>query len=225
MTGIEFAGRELVFDVSGALYYPSQRLLVVADLHIEKGRSVGLRHRRPLPPYDTRETLARLSDVVARYDPLVVACLGDSFHDAGAMQRFEPADRQVITLLASGRRWVWIAGNHDPAIPASMGGERMHELATDGLLFQHDYRGTDGAVIGHYHPVAAVSIGGRVLRKRCFVVTDACLIMPAFGSYAGGLNVLHPALADLAGDRSKIFLLGSRGVHAVSRSRLLPDGA
>jgi DNA ligase-associated metallophosphoesterase len=199
-------------------------MLVVADLHIEKGRSIGLRHRRPLPPYDTRETLRRLSDVIARYDPHLVVCLGDSFHDAGAMLSLEPTDKEAIALLASGRRWVWVAGNHDPAIPASMGGERMDELMANGLLFRHDDNGADGVVIGHYHPVAVLPIGGRVIRRRCFLIADRCLIMPAFGSYAGGLNILHPTLTGVAGEAAKIFLLGGRQVHAVPRSRLLGDG-
>ncbi len=221
---IVFAGAEVLLDVGGALYYPTERLLVVADLHIEKGRSIGLRLRRPLPPYDTRETLRRLSAAIALYEPRTIACLGDSFHDANALLSLEPTDRDAINLLAVGKRWIWIVGNHDPFVPSGMGGEVVDQLTIGSLVFRHDYDGGTGVVIGHFHPVAATLLGGRLLRRRCFVATNQLLIMPAFGSYTGGLNIRHPVLAGLVGTEPDVFMLGSRGVHRIHWSRLMSDG-
>lgn len=224
MTTIVFAGAQILLDAGGALYYPAEQLLVVADLHIEKGRSIGLHLRRPLPPYDTRETLRRLSAAVVCYKPRTIVCLGDSFHDANALLSLEPTDRDAINLLAIDKRWIWITGNHDPFVPAGMGGEVVDQLKIGSLVFKHNYDGGTGVVIGHFHPVAATMLGGRLLRRRCFVATKQVLIMPAFGSYTGGLNIRHPTLANLIGTEPDVFMLGAHGVHPIDRSRLISDG-
>lgn len=218
----EFCSVQIILDASGALYYPAERLLVVADLHIEKGRSIGLRFRRPIPPYDTHETLRRLNEVVMRYDPKIIICLGDSFHDSAAMLRFEPAERNTIAVVAAGRRWIWIIGNHDPIISTNLGGEVAEQITIGPLLFRHSGIDGNGVVIGHFHPVAKACINGQILRRRCFVFTEQLIIMPAFGSYTGGLNVLHPVL-DKGLGVTHIFMLGSRGVYLVNRSQLLKD--
>ena len=49
------AGVDFVADPAGALYWPAQRLLAVADLHFEKGSSIAARGVL-LPPYDTAAT-------------------------------------------------------------------------------------------------------------------------------------------------------------------------
>ncbi|HYS47817.1 MAG TPA: phosphoesterase, partial [Xanthobacteraceae bacterium] len=83
---VAVAGIALVADADGALYWPEQHLLVVADLHLEKGSSYAVRGVL-LPPYDTAATLAALARVVVRYRPRIVVALGDSFHDGDGPQR------------------------------------------------------------------------------------------------------------------------------------------
>ena len=53
---------------AGALWWADERLLVVADLHLEKGSSFA-RRGQLLPPYDTPETLARLGRLLDRFEP------------------------------------------------------------------------------------------------------------------------------------------------------------
>src|SRR5215510_1433865 len=108
-------------DISGALLWQEQRLLVVSDLHLEKGSSFAARGVL-LPPYDTAATLSRLAAVIARHNPRMVIALGDSFHDREAPARLSDPDRDAITAMQAGRDWIWIAGNHDPALPCDLGG-------------------------------------------------------------------------------------------------------
>src|SRR3954471_3693529 len=103
----------LAADCAGALYWPDESLLVVADLHLEKGSSFA-RRGMLLPPYDTTETLARLARLIACYAPRRVIALGDNFHDGDGPARLSPADRTSLAALQRGRDWIWIAGNHDP---------------------------------------------------------------------------------------------------------------
>src|SRR5262245_9487624 len=118
---IRLAGAQILADPSGALYWPHESALVVADLHLEKGSGLAARGTL-LPPYDTAATLARLSGIVARYAPRLVVALGDSFHDGGGPARMAASDGAALAALQRGRDWLWIAGNHDPEPTRTMGG-------------------------------------------------------------------------------------------------------
>ena len=110
---LTLAGVEFVADLSGVLFHEAERLLVVADLHLEKGSAYAAR-RVLLPPYDTAATLARLAAVVMRLAPRAIVALGNSFHDVRAGERMADEDRRALADLQRGRDFLWIAGNHDP---------------------------------------------------------------------------------------------------------------
>ena len=78
---VQVNGERLLADADGALVWPTRRTLIVADLHLEKGSSYG-RHGTLLPPYDSRNTLNRLTALAKRHAPRRIIALGDSFHDA-----------------------------------------------------------------------------------------------------------------------------------------------
>src|SRR5690242_179043 len=143
----------MLADFSGALFWEEQRLLVVSDLHLEKGSSFAARGVL-LPPYDTAATLGRLAAVVARHDPRMVIALGDSFHDRRAHERLSAPDRDAITALQARREWIWISGNHDPALPSNLGGMVATEVAIGRIRFRHEPTGAIGEIAGHLHPKA-----------------------------------------------------------------------
>jgi uncharacterized protein len=214
-------GADLLADLSGALVWPERRLLAVADLHLEKGSGFASRGQL-LPPYDTAQTLAQLAAVIERHDPETVVCLGDSFHDGKAGQRLGQADGERLAGLIGGRRWIWILGNHDPAPPLHLGGAAQAELTLGPLLFRHiaAAEASPGEVSGHFHPKAALNWRGRRLGGRCFIGDDRRLILPAFGAYAGGLDVRDPAIAGLFGQRTRIHILGQSRLHSFLAGQL-----
>jgi hypothetical protein len=134
---IELAGESLAADVAGALYWPRERLLAVADLHLEKGSSFAARGSL-LPPYDTADTLIRLRRLIETYVPRCVVALGDSFHDRGGGDRLSDRDRGHLSVLQRDRDWIWIAGNHDPAPIRGIGGTSASALAIGPLSFRHE---------------------------------------------------------------------------------------
>ena len=222
---LRLAGRAFVADPSGALFCPEERLLVVADLHLEKGSSYAAR-RVFLPPYDTSATLARLAAVVGRLNPKRVVALGDSFHDGSASSRLMPHDVQALRAMQVGRDWLWIAGNHDPAPPATLEGDHGNELHLGTLRLCHEPSAASngGEIAGHLHPVAIVGGSGAAVRRRCFVADAMRCVMPAFGAYAGGLNVLDRAFALLfGGTEPYAHVLGQAAVFSVGRRRCLVD--
>jgi DNA ligase-associated metallophosphoesterase len=208
----------------GVLWWADERLLAVADLHFEKGSSFA-RRGQLLPPYDTADTLSRLARLVARLDPRIVVALGDSFHDDGGPARLSPRDRDSLAALQAGRDWVWIAGNHDPAAPAGLAGAHVETFAIGRVVFRHEpsRRPVPGEIAGHLHPAARVVGRGRSVRRRCFVGDGARLILPAFGAYAGGLNVLDPAFDGLFAHPLRAFVLGAERVYPVGRDGLGMD--
>jgi len=219
------AGVALVADPAGALYWPEEKLLVVADLHLEKGSSFAARGVL-LPPYDTATTLSRLARLAERYAPRGVIALGDSFHDGGGPARMAEVDRASLQVLQRGRDWIWIAGNHDPDRCDNVGGHFTDISAVGALTFRHRPSPfpAEGEVAGHLHPLACVARRGRVVRRRCFACDGRRAVLPAFGAYAGGLNVRDRAVVSLFGTLSfTAHLLGAGRLYVVPAARCLAD--
>jgi DNA ligase-associated metallophosphoesterase len=222
---IVIAGTTLVADPAGALYWPDERLLAVADLHLEKGSSFAVRGVL-LPPYDTTAALARLAKLIERYSPALVVALGDSFHDGGGPARMPQVARAALSALQRGRDWLWLAGNHDPDPPRGLGGSVAEELAIGALTFRHEPspQAIDGEISGHLHPMARVAQRGRGIARRCFAADGKRLVMPAFGAYAGGLNIRDRTFVTLFGALSfTAHLLGAGRLYAIPAARCLSD--
>lgn len=213
MAFISLGGVKLRPDCSGALIWDDARTIIVADLHFEKASSFA-RRGQPLPPYDTAATLAALDEVIARTQPLRVVCLGDSFHDPIAADEMPTAFRAQLADLMAGRTWIWVAGNHDRAIPGWLGGERVDELTLGEIAFRHEAgAGSGPEVSGHFHPKATVSARGRMLTRPCFIYDESRVILPAFGAFTGGLNITDRAIASRFPGAFGVALLGRRALH------------
>jgi DNA ligase-associated metallophosphoesterase len=216
---LEVLGVSFIADLSGALFWEEQGLLVVSDLHLEKGSSFA-RRGVLLPPYDTAATLELLGVLIGRRNPRMVIALGDSFHDSDAHNRLSRADSEAIVAMQARRDWIWISGNHDPALPSDIGGIVAEEVAVGPIVFRHEPTGAPGEIAGHLHPKARVATRGRSMERRCFACDGERAVMPAFGAYTGGLSIRDAAFA-------KIFqtlgfmahVLGDNRLHSIAASR------
>lgn len=222
---VSICGKAFLAHKSGALYWPSERALIVADMHFEKGSAFAARGQM-LPPYDTRATLTKLAHVIDTYQPETVIALGDSFHDANAASRMCAMDLDGLAMLQEGRDWIWITGNHDPVVDRRLGGYVLSELSVEGLTFRHEPR--NGAVTheiaGHLHPAARLVLNGTGLRRPCFVGNGLRLVLPAFGAFTGGLNILDIAFEPVFGvDGMMVWMLGQEGLYPVAPRLLRED--
>ncbi|WP_442579227.1 ligase-associated DNA damage response endonuclease PdeM [Mesorhizobium sp. ASY16-5R] len=220
----EFAGESAVCDWRGALFFPDLGLLAVSDLHLEKGSSAA-RRGSLVPPYDTAATLARLKSAIDDFAPKIVVSLGDSFHDGEGSARMPDIFRDMLVSLMTGRDWFWVSGNHDPDPPKGVGGESVRELSVGSLLFRHEpsLDAGEGEIAGHLHPCARIVQRGRSVRRRCFAADGRRMIMPAFGSYTGSLNVLDRAFAGLfRRDGLMAYMLGADRTYAIAGRMLRP---
>lgn len=228
MQEFEIAGARVVAERSGALWWPEQSLLAVADLHFEKGSAYAVRTGQMLPPYDTLATLKIFSAAVERLQPRRIVCLGDNFHDADGPSRLEPQARSAIQALMRGRRFVWIEGNHDAAAALELGGESTPELEMGGLVFRHEPQpGFDasGEICGHLHPVTTVVTRAKRIRRRCFVSDGSRCVMPALGTFTGGLDVFDAAIAKLFRAGFVTYALGRDRVYPFSHGLRASAGA
>ncbi len=220
---VTVAGEPVQLRPAGTLWLPQYSTLVVADLHLEKGSAYAMRGQL-LPPYDTRETLQRLTDEVRETAPDRLVFLGDSLHDMGAISRIPVQDREAIIALTQQLELVWISGNHDPDGGSAFGGKTLETLRLGALELCHEPKSghQHGEVAGHLHPCAKLSGAGGSLRRRCFVSDGKRLILPAFGAYTGGLNVLDEAYSGLFDGKTCAYLTG-RKISPVRLDRLSHD--
>lgn len=221
---VSLCGKSFIADVSGALYWPAEKALIVADLHFEKGSSFAARGQM-LPPYDTRETLLQLAKAVDRFGAKTVIALGDSFHDRNAAERMPASELEKLRIMQDACEWIWVTGNHDPEIADWLGGYVVPEVTVEGITLRHEPRGawTTHEIAGHLHPAARIARDGFTLRRPCFIGNGLRLVMPAFGSYAGGLNVMDDAFEPLFGRESfAVWMLGQEGLYPIA-TRLLKE--
>lgn len=220
---MDLSGVAVGLRPSGALWIERERMLVVADLHLEKGSAFAARGQM-LPPYDTRAALRRIVALVDELKPATVISLGDSFHDRRARPRMAADDVESVRSLTGATDWVWVEGNHDPSPPDDLGGRITHELKLGPLTFRHEpTRGARGEIAGHLHPCARVVSRGRSVRSRCFASDGVQMVMPAYGALTGGLNVLDDAFTALFPRGLIVGVIGRDGVYAAGADRLVGD--
>lgn len=226
---VHIGADRLMLDPSGALFWPARRLLAVSDLHLEKGTSFA-RRGMLLPPWDTQATLDRLALLLRRYRPVTVVTIGDSFHDRAAAARLPAAEVARIRAMTAAFRFVWVLGNHDPEPAEQLGGEWVDEFADGNLIFRHQASprlhaaGQNGEICGHHHPKATVSVRGGVQTRPCFVAGPRRLMLPAFGAYTGGLDVMHPEIFSLFPRGGRVFLLGRDRLFSFSLAQVAAAG-
>jgi DNA ligase-associated metallophosphoesterase len=194
------AGHELALGQGRALYWPAERALLVADLHLEKASWLAQRGQM-LPPYDSRDTLERLADAVRITDARRVITLGDNFHDDAGALRLDAHCTGMLEALTRALDWVWITGNHDEELPRGFGGTIVPELEVGGITLRHEARAGETApeLSGHYHPKMRMTVRNRHIARPCAVLGRSNsgaerMILPAFGTLTGGLDAGAPEI-------------------------------
>lgn len=195
MLPFSFANQDFLASPDGALFWPREKALLVADLHLEKASWFAMAGQM-LPPYDSIATLEALTRDVARTGAARLYCLGDSFHDSSGSDRLPPRARALLEALTAALDWVWIVGNHDHGQTDQIGGRIVEEVEVGGIVLRHEaVRGDPTPELsGHYHPKLRLRMKGRHVSRRCYVMSDTKLILPAYGSLTGGLDAHHPEI-------------------------------
>ncbi len=207
MVPLSFAHHEFRASPAGTLYWPAERAILVADLHLEKA-SWFARLGQMLPPYDSLATLQALAEEIERTNAERLYCLGDSFHDRFGCERLPADARELLLRLTSQVDWVWIAGNHDLGIADHCGGRIEEECDVGGIVLRHEavVGEVRPEISGHFHPKMRLNLKGRNVSRRCFVASATKLILPAYGALTGGLDAGHPEIVRKVGSRASALV-------------------
>lgn len=221
MVPLSFANEEWLLAEGRALYWPREKTLLVADLHLEKASYFAVRGQ-PLPPYDSRETLERIAHAIRLTGARRIIALGDNFHDSDGAKRLEPYAKGMLDALTRAVDWVWITGNHDSAMEAVCGGTLAEELEISGMVLRHKAKEgeTRPELSGHFHPRLQMSVHNRRISRPCAVLSLGSdkrkpfatrMILPAFGAFTGGMNAGDPAILAALQPAEKIDALVPAG--------------
>lgn len=219
----EWANQWCHADASGALFIEEPKLLIVSDLHLEKASHYSAKGRF-LPPYDSEKTLRKLQNVVQTFKPKTVLSLGDAFHDNEGRNRLSDNCIKLLDEISKITEFIWVIGNHDAGELKHNSMQSHTEIERAGIRFIHEadtsMSAEDGfEVSGHFHPCATIIQRGRRLRRRCFAMDQKRMIMPAFGSLTGNLNISDPIYTPLFQKAEmSVILLGERSAHHIPRA-------
>lgn len=207
MVPFSFCSVDFCALAEGALFHRASASLLVADLHLEKATSYGVRGQM-LPPYDSIETLRRVAALVERCEAEAVWCLGDSFHDVQGAGRLPGEALDLLSGLTARTRWTWIVGNHDRTLRESFGGTVAAEAELDGICLRHEADPADPRpeISGHYHPRLKVVLRGRRVSRPCFVAGRSKVILPSFGVLTGGMDAADPVILRAVGPDARALI-------------------
>ncbi|MGO9986392.1 MAG: metallophosphoesterase [Rhodomicrobium sp.] len=225
-TRVLVSGKSMIADPTGAIFWPAENALIVADLQLSNCSYLES-HDVLLPPYDTASSFEKLEEALDRYDPARVITLGNSFQDLDS-DGLSHHQLDWLQDMMEGREWYWVAGHSTCALPDAIGGTLVPQLMLGGIKFRAEAVRAPVAneIAGGLHPVAQVSQYGHLLRGRCFVTNGMRLILPSVGNYSAGTNVLSPAFDPFLGQGGLfVWFLTQGRVHPVAPPQLIEDYA
>ena len=209
---INFANEDFYAYPNSALYWKRLNIIIVADLHLGKSISFA-KQKQFLPPYDTKETLAKLFRCINEFEPSKLIIVGDLLHDMFSVNSFQEKDHQNFNKYTKNTQFIWVKGNHDYDIEIN-GFTKVLNYKVENIIFNHiPIKSTNFQICGHYHPKVKISHRGKSIYKSSFVHNDKLLILPSFGTLTGGLIINQEPLRDLLGKNTKIFPVGNRKVY------------
>lgn len=192
---LELAGETLIALPERALYWPRERTLFVADVHLGKAESFRAMSV-PIPSGSTDATLGRLSAAIGttRAERLII--LGDLWHaKAGRTERIDSA---FLAWRAShvDLDVVLVEGNHDRRSGRVPDGANVREVAEPHSLGPFALRHypepaeTGYVLSGHLHPAVRMEgKGGQVLRLPCYWFGERVGVLPSFGDFTGSATI------------------------------------
>ncbi len=196
-----------------ALYWPREKMLVIADIHFGKAaafRAQGV----PVPRGTTSQNLAALDELMDLHETTQIVFLGDFLHARASHASATVAAMLAWRLRNPAVRLILVRGNHDVRAgdpSASLGIEMVDEPFNAGAFsFCHhpDVAGDGYVLAGHVHPVYRLSTRLDSLRLPCFLAGKTRMVLPSFGAFTGGFEITP-------GAGEQVFVTSGEAVHCV----------
>lgn len=182
---VERAGETVELLADRALFWPSERLLLIADLHLGKGEALR-RGGIAVPRGGTRSDLNRLHALLARTGATELCVLGDFLH--GPAQGTWREDWQAWRMQHADLPISVVAGNHDRQLARHAAAWQLTLLEEGVQRAPFHLRHAPGAgahvIAGHVHP--RVRYPGLPGRWPAFLLRPQQTVLPAFSLFTGG---------------------------------------
>ena len=217
MKQIYFYKHNLFLDVSGVLFWPLKKIAIVSDLHLEKS-SYFAKKGNFLPPYESFETLKKLSNVLKKKNIRQLILLGDVFHDDHGYERLDKSTKDLFNKIILQYETKFILGNHDKNINIP-NLKTFKKLKIDNINLIHQLtQNLSIEITGHYHPKVVLIIQGNKISKSCFIVSGKKIILPAFGKFTGGLNVESNIFEEILDSKRDYYLIDSSKIYHLRKN-------
>lgn len=170
--------------------------LIIADLHLGKA-SAFQAHGLAIPEGDSAADLERARILCQQSGASRLLINGDLFHSPAGLS---PEVKWLLEdwLAAMPIPVTLILGNHDRSIrgiPPAL--QPVTSMEAAGFTIVHDPADAppgEASITAHWHPVARIADGKRSrLRLPCFLLRGPTLVLPAFGSFTGGVPIAPDA--------------------------------
>ncbi len=192
-------GEEIHLLSQRALWWPKEKSLLIADLHL--GKSGHFRsHGIAVPSLVNVATLQRLNRLLNDFQPEMVIFMGDLFHST--YNKEWEAFKKVIRDFPV--EYLLVQGNHD-ILPKEKYEDtgitlKKGSYPLSPFLLSHepltDHKGDDYVLAGHIHPgVRMRGMARQVMSLPCFFFGEKQGILPAFGDFTG-LFIMEPREED-----------------------------
>ena len=207
---IETHGEQLICLPEHALFWPRERTLFVADVHLGKAasfRAAGV----PVPSGHSSFDLDRISQLLISHEAKRLIILGDLVHTETSYTTALNHNFRTFRARHIDVEVVLVRGNHDRhagAAPAEWGLDAVAEpYALGPFQCCHEPDAAQGVgfeLAGHLHPALRMQTAREGITLPCFWQHPHGLVLPAFGSLTGKFVVR------LRRDESAIIVAGQQ---------------
>ena len=182
---------------SGTLWLPDTQTAIIADVHL--GYSWAQRRRGELGPLADSRTREKLFALAEELRPKQIVFLGDLVHAPRPCSPEREWIEETLTMLSRNSELIAVRGNHDRAFAREFGhlpircveswsNEKL--TAVHGDRYDFAWPENHTLIIGHLHPCLGIKDASGAGRKLpLFLVTSACVILPAFSPFSRGYDV------------------------------------
>lgn len=201
---IELKEQALTLLPEKALVWEDRYTLILSDLHLGKATARKLAGMT-MPELSDKEDLKRVGALAETHHCERILILGDLIHSRqGLTEANEKLFAEWVESIS--QKVVLVEGNHDRKARG-----KLHDLPIEIYLeslsikpFQFVHEPPEGneqfAICGHIHPGFQFKDAiGCSKSTKAFWLKDNCLVLPAFGTLTGHVNVKP-------GPKEKIFL-------------------
>ncbi len=211
-----------MLDPTGAAFWPKKRVLIVADPYFEKYQGVAARSGLS-SAQDAKAVIERLNRLVRLYRPTRVIVLGQSVQERDGTLRLAKDDRARIEAMAREAQFIWITNEADSA-SHTLPGQCLPLHREGPFTFRHQaapkLAPREIEISGYFSPKASIDARGKRVSRPCFVADAQRLILPAFGSLSGNMDVREPTISRLFPRSLRVFLLGQDQLFSFALEQL-----